>query len=106
MPGSFDPDNPYGTEVINEQCRLTYRGHPILPITRTPRPLSEVVKLCNQAFQSGLAEGRCQQNAREATIPDPAIPDGGPNCPACGVPFAEHLGLIPTCRALQEARNA
>ena len=42
----------------------------------------------------------------EATIPDPAIPDGGPCCPACGVPFTQHPGLILTCRALQEARDA
>ena len=66
MPGSYDPDNPYGTEVLNEQPRLTYRGHPILPMTRTPRPLTEVVKLCNQAFQSGLAECRYRQIAWRA----------------------------------------
>jgi len=42
----------------------------------------------------------------EATIPKPGVLDGGPCCPACGVPFDQHPGLIPTCRALQEARNA
>jgi len=42
----------------------------------------------------------------EATIPEPGFFDGGPCCPACGVPFAQHPGLIPTCRALQGARDA
>jgi len=71
MPASFDPNNPYAAEVINVLRRLTYKGAPILPVTRTPGPLTEVVKLCNQAFRSGLAEGHdrvasCQKKEREA----------------------------------------
>jgi len=30
----------------------------------------------------------------------------GPACKACGVPFAEHLGLEGTCAALQKAKAA
>ena len=32
-------------------------------------------------------------------------PTREPTCPSCGTPFTEHLGLIPTCQALQELRK-
>jgi hypothetical protein len=28
------------------------------------------------------------------------------NCPACGVPWTDHLGIAGTCRKLEEARGA
>lgn len=28
-----------------------------------------------------------------------------PRCPSCGVPFAEHLGLVGTCQQLTELRK-
>jgi len=54
----------------------------------------------------------CGWTVINATIPElgkhsPSsnCPVPSPNCPACGVPFDQHPGLIPTCRALQEARK-
>ena len=72
MPASFNPNSPYAEEVINRLRILTYRGTAIIqPTAQTPEPLTRVVQLCNEAFQSGLAEGRrrvasCQKKEREA----------------------------------------
>ena len=82
---TIKPTDPCDTREFiaraRKQCRLTIR------ITYTGRWLAEALRRL------------------EATIPEPGFFDGGPCCPACGVPFAQHPGLILTCRALQEARK-
>jgi hypothetical protein len=40
----------------------------------------------------------------KAGRPGDYTPGRSPFCPACGMPFAEHLGLVGTCGLLQEAK--
>ena len=39
-----------------------------------------------------------------AERPGDYTPGRSPFCPACGQPYAEHLGLVGTCGLLQEAK--
>ena len=124
------PTDPCGDREFiggaRKQCRKSLRNTPVgawlaEALARLEAQLDHTCGQCRFCDTKGSCHvapsGRTQQvdehepacmlfeygQPMEAAMPDPAIPDGGPCCPACGVPFDQHPGLIPTCRALQEA---
>jgi len=57
-----------------------------------------------QAGDKGHGDGSHADCLPKAGRPGDYTPGRSPFCPACGQPFAEHLGLIGTCGLLQEAK--
>ncbi len=45
-------------------------------------------------------------SCRFRRVPAPSGDDSEPGCESCGVPYEDHLGLIGTCKQLQEAKAA
>ena len=61
-----------------------------------------------QAGDKGPGDGSHADCLPEAGRPGDNTPGRSPFGPACGMPYAEHLGLVGTCGLLQEqkAQNA
>jgi len=57
-----------------------------------------------QAGETRHGDGLHADCLPKAGRPGDYTPGRSPFCPACGQPFAEHLGLIGTCGLLQEAK--
>jgi len=57
-----------------------------------------------QAGETRHGDGLHADCLPEAGRPGDNTPGRSPFCPACGMPFAEHLGLVGTCGLLQQAK--
>jgi hypothetical protein len=57
-----------------------------------------------QAGEKGHGDGSHADCLPRAGRPGDYTPGRSPFCPACGQPYAEHLGLVGTCDLLQEAK--
>jgi hypothetical protein len=58
-----------------------------------------------QAGDKGHGDGSHADCLPKAGRPGDYTPGRSPFCPACGQPYAEHLGLVGTCGLLQQAKG-